>query len=84
MAREIVPAEYETFFGQVCAQIRQAQMQAILSVTRELTLLYWRIGREISERIQTQGWGAKVVDRLAGDLHRQFPEMKGFSARNLR
>jgi len=72
------------FFEKLRAQIRQAQARAILSVNRELMALYWRIGYEISERIRTQAWGAKVVERLASDLKSDFPDMKGLSARNLR
>jgi hypothetical protein len=43
-----------------------------------------RIGREILERQQTQGWGAKVIGRLASDLKDAFPEMKGWSSSNLK
>ena len=52
-------------------------------MNRELILLYWQIGSEILTR-QQEGWGAKIVDRLAGDLRRDFPEMTGLSARNLK
>lgn len=65
------------------AQIRTAQVRAALAVNRELILLYWHIGREILARQQEQGWGSKVVNRLSQDLKREFPDMKGFSARNL-
>jgi predicted nuclease of restriction endonuclease-like (RecB) superfamily len=53
-------------------------------VNWELVLLYWQIGREILIRQQQQGWGAKVIDKLAKDLRKEFPEMKGFSPRNLK
>jgi len=46
--------------------------------------LYWSIGSEILARQAEQGWGAKVIDRLAHDLCTAFPEMKGFSPRNLK
>jgi predicted nuclease of restriction endonuclease-like (RecB) superfamily len=65
-------------------QIQAAQQRATLSVNRELGLLYWQIGRDILQRQQVQGWGARVVDRLAVDLTAAFPGMKGFSARNLK
>ena len=55
-----------------------------LSVNRELVLLYWHIGREILARQAEQGWGAKVIERLAQDLRKAFPDMKGFSPRNLK
>ena len=47
-------------------------------------MLYWQIGRDILARQASQGWGAKVIDRLAHDLRNAFPEMKGFSPRNLK
>ena len=47
-------------------------------------LLYWQIGRDILARQAQQGWGAKVIERLAQDLRAAFPDMKGFSPRNLK
>lgn len=64
--------------------IRSAQIKAVLAVNRELILLYWQIGQEILERQQQQGWGSKVIERLAKDLKNEFPDMQGFSSRNLK
>src|SRR5712691_12474925 len=75
---------YDEFLRDLKERIRNAQVRAGLAVNRELVLLYWQVGRDILIRQQQQGWGAKVVDRLAVDLHRAFPEMKGFSSRNLK
>ena len=55
-----------------------------MAVNRELVLLYWEIGRDILARQAEQGWGAKVIERLAHDLRTAFPDMKGFSPRNLK
>ncbi|MHA6829656.1 PDDEXK nuclease domain-containing protein [Ralstonia pseudosolanacearum] len=63
---------------------RIARQRAALSVNRELVTLYWQLGRDIVERQQLQGWGAKVIDRLARDLRAAFPDMRGFSPRNLK
>jgi predicted nuclease of restriction endonuclease-like (RecB) superfamily len=49
-----------------------------------MVLLYWGIGRDILERQKRDGWGAKVVDQLAADLRNEFPNVKGFSSRNLK
>jgi predicted nuclease of restriction endonuclease-like (RecB) superfamily len=75
---------YDEFLRELKERIRSAQIKAALSVNRELVLLYWQIGREIIIRQQQQGWGAKVIERLAKDLKAAFPDMKGFSARNLK
>jgi len=55
-----------------------------MSVNRELVLLYWHTGQNILVRQEREHWGAKVIDRLAVDLKKAFPEMKGFSPRNLK
>ena len=64
--------------------MRAAQLRASLAVNRELVLLYWGIGRDILARQKEQGWGAKIIDRLAADLRQEFPEVTGFSPRNLK
>jgi predicted nuclease of restriction endonuclease-like (RecB) superfamily len=65
-------------------RVRTAQTRAVLSVNRELILLYWHIGAQILRCQREEGWGAKVVDRLAKDLRAEFPEIEGFSPRNLK
>ncbi|MBD0361454.1 MAG: DUF1016 domain-containing protein [Coleofasciculus sp. C3-bin4] len=65
-------------------RIRAAQVKAALAVNKELILLYWQIGCEILARQKEQGWGSKVIDRLAKDLKREFPDITGFSPRNLK
>jgi predicted nuclease of restriction endonuclease-like (RecB) superfamily len=76
-------AGYEDFLRDLKSRIQTAQIRAALAVNRELVLLYWQIGRDILTRQKQQGWGAKVIDRLAKDLKIAFPEMKGFSRTNL-
>ena len=49
-----------------------------------MILLYHYIGTEILKRQTMHGWGAKIIDNLSHDLQLSFPEMKGFSTRNLK
>ncbi|MBW4520329.1 MAG: DUF1016 family protein [Scytolyngbya sp. HA4215-MV1] len=79
-----LPNNYDRFFHEIKEQIRQTQVRAALSVNRELVLLYWSIGRNILLQQQQFGWGAKVITRLSKDLSQSFPEVKGFSSRNLK
>jgi len=79
-----LPHGYDAFLKDLKERIRRAQIKAGLAVNRELVLLYWTIGRDILAQQQQHGWGAKVIDRLAADLHHAFPEAQGFSARNLK
>lgn len=80
---EAVPRGYPTLLETLKTRIGEARVRAALAVNSELVLLYWRIGREILERQNSEGWGAKVIDRLSKDLHAAFPEMKGLSRTNL-
>lgn len=79
-----IPEDYHDFLRELKGRILQSQVRAVLSVNRELVLLYWQIGRDILNRQQQQGWGTKVIDNLATDLRTAFPEIKGFSPRNLK
>ena len=78
-----VPEGYADWLKQLKIRIHSAQQRATLTVNRELVLLYWQIGQDILARQASQGWGAKVIERLAHDLRVAFPDMKGFSPRNL-
>lgn len=79
-----LPDDYAALLGDLKGRIRSAQTRAALAVNRELVLLYWHIGQSILARQAQEGWGAKVIDQLARDLKAEFPELKGFSPRNLK
>jgi predicted nuclease of restriction endonuclease-like (RecB) superfamily len=76
--------DYASWLTDLKLRVEQARQRAALSVNRELISLYWQIGRDILERQRRQGWGAKVIDQLARDLKAAFPDMRGFSPRNLK
>ncbi|MFQ4136272.1 DUF1016 N-terminal domain-containing protein [Nodosilinea sp. PGN35] len=75
---------YADFLNGLKSRIRTAQVKAALAVNQELIHLYWQIGNEILPRQQDQGWGGKVIERLAKDLKREFPDISGFSQTNLK
>lgn len=77
------PEGYVDWLVDLKSRIHSAQQRAALAVNHELVSLYWQIGRDILARQASQGWGAKVIERLAHDLRTAFPEMKGFSRANL-
>jgi predicted nuclease of restriction endonuclease-like (RecB) superfamily len=77
------PDGYSGWLAELKHRIHSAQQRATLAVNRELVQLYWQIGRDILTRQAAKGWGAKVIERLSGDLRSAFPEMKGFSRTNL-
>jgi len=78
-----IPDNYAAFLEELKNRIRTARVQVALSANRELILLYWDIGKRILEQQTREGWGTKVIERLAFDLQHEFPELHGFSQRNL-
>jgi len=75
----LLGGSYEALLQSLKERIAGAQLRAALAVNLELVQLYWQLGREILNQQRWHGWGAKVIDRLARDLRRAFPDQKGFS-----
>ncbi len=78
-----LPPDYPQFLSSLKDAVRKARLRASLSANSELIKLYWNIGCNILERQKKEGWGSKVVERLSRDLTAEFPEIKGFSTRNI-
>ena len=78
-----LPTDYSDLLAQIKDQVRAARLSAARAVNVELIALYWRIGRIIQQRQNAEGWGTRVIDRLAEDLRAEFPGMRGLSQRNL-
>lgn len=78
-----LPEGYAATLQEIKAHLRNARVRAILSANPVVINAYWRTGKIILSRQQKAGWGAKVIDRLASDLQKEFPDMKGLTRRNL-
>jgi len=80
----VLPTDYADWLISLKRRIAGARQRAILAANEEQIRLYHDIGRDILDRQSRQGWGAKVIDRISADLCAAFPDMKGFSSRNLK
>ncbi len=80
---ESTAVSYADLLNIIKEKIRCSQLKAAVSVNTELIKLYWEMGQEIAQRQKREGWGTKVIERLAEDLKISFPKMAGFSVRNL-
>ncbi|MGC5076136.1 PDDEXK nuclease domain-containing protein [Agrococcus sp. DT81.2] len=78
-----LPPKYDEVLAELKRRVRDARVRAHRTVNAELIGLYWQIGRTILDQQASTAWGAGVVQRLANDLRREFPEMTGLSKRNL-
>lgn len=80
---DLVPHDYAATLDELKREVHAARLRVQRQANNELLALWWRIGHTILERQAQEGWGTKVLDRLATDLRAEFPSMKGFSRRNL-
>lgn len=82
--RAELPDGYQATLADLKQRIQEQRLRVVLTANTAMILLYWDIGRVILARQEQQGWGAKVIDRLAADLQASHPEMSGLSPRNLK
>jgi|APSaa5957512622_1039677.scaffolds.fasta_scaffold00223_11 predicted nuclease of restriction endonuclease-like (RecB) superfamily len=75
--------DYKIWFKAIKEKVYKLQIKAALSVNSEMLEFYWNLGKDIIEKQSTKNWGDAVVEQLGKDLQSEFPEMKGFSRRNL-
>lgn len=75
---------YVSFVEDLKQTISRTRMVVTLQANTQLIAMYWRIGDRILKTQEERGWGARVIDRLSHDLREAFPDMKGFSASNLK
>ena len=75
--------EYAQLLAFVKERIQQAQIKTVAVANSQMLWLYWQLGNTILANQANKGWGAKVIDLLSADLKKEFPAMKGFSARNM-
>jgi len=79
-----MPKSYAVFLSDLKKRIQQERLRVVLASNAALVNLYWDIGQGIIKKQKEEGWGSKVIDRLSVDLGKSFPDMKGFSPRNLK
>ncbi len=75
---------YEVFIEKIKENIRQQRLNVVFQANCELNYMYWQIGKAILKKQNEEGWGTKVIDRISQDLKDAFPDMKGFSTRNIK
>jgi predicted nuclease of restriction endonuclease-like (RecB) superfamily len=79
-----LPTDYLATLSAIKCRIREKRLQVVTAANAAMIQLYWDVGRLILDRQHSAGWGAKVIDRLSADLRDAYPDMQGFSPRNLK
>ena len=79
----ITNKEYQSWVEGLKSKIRAARNKIAFSVNSQLLELYWEIGRDITQKQVSSQWGSKFIEQIAVELKHEFPEVKGFSRRNI-
>ena len=77
-------ADYKAWLKQVKQRIHSTRMKAALAANSELIALYYEMGAQIVDRESSAQWGSGFIDAFSKDLKASFPDVGGFSAKNLR
>jgi hypothetical protein len=83
-ARAELPGDYLATLADIKRRIRDERLRVVVAANTAMVGLYWDVGRLILDRQSHAGWGARVIDRLSADLRDAYPDMQGFSPRNLK
>ncbi|MCL2844098.1 MAG: PDDEXK nuclease domain-containing protein [Chitinivibrionia bacterium] len=83
MLETVKNAEYRDWLHDLKTQIKTGQIKAALSVNSQMIMLYWDLGKQISEKQEKAKWGSGFIEQLSKDLREEFPEMTGFSRANI-
>ena len=74
---------FEAFVNAIGSEIEQAQVRLISAANAQMLFHYWKMGNYILYHQNRQGWGGKVIKKLAHAIRFNYPEKKGYSERNL-
>ena len=76
--------QYKKWLADLKNKVRSIQIKAAIAVNKELLTFYWELGADIVQKQSTTNWGDGFLSQLSADLMAEFPDMKGFSVRNLK
>lgn len=79
-----MPGDYGATLADLKQRICAQRLRVVITANTAMIELYWDIGRTILDRQRNAGWGARIIDRLSADLREAYPDMQGFSPRNLK
>ncbi len=86
MSNDIKNTDKQDFLPIVRAigsDLEQTQVRVIASANADMLFHYWKVGHFILYLQKKEGWGSKVIDNLSKAIRSQYPDKKGYSARNL-
>jgi predicted nuclease of restriction endonuclease-like (RecB) superfamily len=74
---------YTNFLNDIKNRLKKAQIRAALAANSELIKFYWQLGCDLIEKQKAFKWGDQFLEQFSQDMRKTFPELQGFSKRNL-
>ncbi len=83
MNAELNLSDYKNWITALKSKIHEARRKVAYSINSQLLEMYWEIRKDISQKQEKSKWGSKFIEQTALELKHEFPEIKGFSRRNI-
>jgi predicted nuclease of restriction endonuclease-like (RecB) superfamily len=83
MTNEMNISNFGNWIKDLKSKIHEARRKVAFSINSQLLELYWEIGRELNSKLENAAWGSNLIEQVANELKHEFPDIKGFSRRNL-
>ena len=83
MENSLLNKDFSTWIDSLKKKVHSARNKVAFSMNSQILELYWEIGQEIYFKQQNSDWGSNVIEKVASELRSEFPDMKGFSRRNI-
>jgi hypothetical protein len=83
MENQLFNHDFSNWINELKKKVHHVRQKIAFSINSKLLELYWDLGREIDEKLNHANWGTNIIDKIAQELISEFPEIRGFSRRNL-
>lgn len=83
MSDLIKDEQYSSWVSELKSGFKNAQIKATYQVNKELLKYYFGLGLQIIQKQKNTTWGSNFLGQLSKDLREAFPDISGFSKRNL-
>ena len=75
--------EFAAWINSLKKKVHSARQKIAFSINSQLLELYWEIGREVDNKLENANWGTNIIEKISSELTSEFPDIKGFSRRNI-
>lgn len=81
MVDKILNDDFRDIFNIIKTEIKTTQIKVAIENNKNLINLYFRLGKILNDKFR---YGNKFIDDISRELKLEFPNIEGFSVRNLK